>query len=156
MLVYRITLQRWAGLLTASGRAARWNSNGHFVLYTAGSRALACLENLVHRGSIGPQELFRVTVIDIPDNLEIETISVEALSAGWTDYLQYAHCQRLGDEWVRQGRSAVLQVPSAIIAEESNFLINPQHPQAARIRVVRTEPFVFDTRLLDKDRPAGA
>ena len=72
MITYRIILEKRAGHLTASGRAARWNSNGHFMLYTASTRALACLENMVHRRSIGQDELFRVTMIEIPDDLKIK------------------------------------------------------------------------------------
>lgn len=60
------------GTACSSGRAGRWNSNGHFMLYTASTRALACLENIVHRRSIGRDELFKITLIEIPDDLKIK------------------------------------------------------------------------------------
>jgi len=60
MNVYRITLEKWAKNLTASGRAARWNSNGFYILYTASTRALACLENVVYRHCIGKDDIFKV------------------------------------------------------------------------------------------------
>ncbi|HEX2608857.1 MAG TPA: RES family NAD+ phosphorylase [Flavisolibacter sp.] len=152
MIVYRITLKKWANALTASGRAARWNSNGHFMIYTSGSRALACLENIVHRSGAGLHALFSVMEIDIPDKLDQSEIRLKQLPPDWTDYLSYAHCQALGDAWLQKGETALLKVPSAIIAEEWNVLINPAHPDFAKIRLLRTEDFVFDSRLSDRNK----
>ncbi|GAB3883689.1 RES family NAD+ phosphorylase [Spirosoma agri] len=147
MLVYRITKAVYADRLVASGGAARWNSRGQFVIYTAATRALACLENVVHRGGEGLQETFRVMVIDVPDTLLIDTIQAESLPDDWFDFRQYDACQRLGGEWLRSGRSAVLRVPSAIIPHESNYLLNPAHPDFSRIVLQQTEPFLFDPRI---------
>ncbi|HVZ55452.1 MAG TPA: RES family NAD+ phosphorylase [Chitinophagaceae bacterium] len=147
MIAYRITLAKWAGRLTASGFAARWNSNGHFMLYSAGTRALACLENLVHRRSIGSNDLFRVTLINIPDDIRINKIDKEELPANWQEYLHYTSCQIIGDKWLKENETCILQVPSAIIPEEYNLLINTQHRDFSRIAVHSIEPFVFDERL---------
>lgn len=148
MITYRITLAKWAGHLTASGRAARWNSNGHFMLYTASTRSLACLENMVHRRSIGADDLFRVTLIEIPDDLEVEKTEKKKLPASWQEYINYTSCQAIGDAWLKQNKTAVLQVPSAIITEEYNYLVNPQHPDFSHIQVRSIEKFKFDERLL--------
>lgn len=147
MLVYRITKAVYADRLVASGGAARWNSRGQFVIYTAATRALACLENVVHRSGEGLLANFRVMVIELPNLLTIETISPETLPINWFDFQQYDACQRLGEEWLRNGRSAIMKVPSAIIPNEWNFLLNPAHPDFARITLLRTEPFVFDPRI---------
>jgi RES domain-containing protein len=147
MLVYRITKAIYADRLVASGGAARWNGRGQFVIYTAATRALACLENVVHRSGEGLLAVFRVMVIDIPDELAVDTIPVSDLPADWFDFHQYDTCQRLGGAWLRNGQSAVLRVPSAIISNEWNYLLNPAHPQFNRIQLLRTEPFVFDPRL---------
>ncbi|MFD2934497.1 RES family NAD+ phosphorylase [Spirosoma flavum] len=147
MLVYRITKAVYADRLVASGGAARWNSRGQFVIYTAATRALACLENVVHRSGEGLLETFRVMVIEVPDKIRVDTISPEVLPANWFDFQQYMTCQQLGEEWLRSSRSAVLRVPSAIIANEWNYLLNPAHPDFSRIRLLRTEPFAFDPRL---------
>jgi RES domain-containing protein len=147
MITYRITLEKWAGVLTASGRAARWNSNGQFMIYTASTRALACLENLVHRKSIGADELFRVTLIEIPDNLKMEKIDKKKLPVNWQEYINYAASQSLGDAWLKKHKTAVLQVPSAIISEEYNYLLNPQHIDFRSITIKTLEPFKFDERL---------
>jgi RES domain-containing protein len=147
MTVYRITLQKWASSLVASGRAARWNSNGFFVIYASGTRALACLENIVHRRSIGNDDLFSVTVIDIPSYVAIPEIDRAALPSDWRSFTSYASCQEMGNQWVRSGASAVLRIPSAIIAEENNYLLNPAHPDFRKISIVRSEGFAFDERL---------
>ena len=147
MLVYRITKAVYADRLVASGGAARWNSRGQFVIYTAATRALACLENVVHRGGEGLQETFRVMVIDVPDTLLIDTILAESLPDDWFDFRQYDAYQQLGGEWLRSGRSAVLRVPSAIIPHESNYLLNPAHPDFSRIVLQQTESFLFDPRI---------
>lgn len=148
MIVYRITLAKWTGSLTASGRAARWNGNGHFMIYAASTRALACLENVVHRRSIGTDDLFRVTLIEIPDDIKIIKIDKKRLPANWQEYINYASCQSIGNGWLNENKTAVLRVPSAIIAEEYNYLLNPKHPDFTRIKIRSTERFTFDERLL--------
>ncbi|HJU45526.1 MAG TPA: RES family NAD+ phosphorylase [Chitinophagaceae bacterium] len=147
MTVYRITTAKWAGKLAGSGRAARWNSNGLFMIYTAGTRALACLENLAHRKAIGPNETFKITLINIPDNIRIEKIVPHKLPGDWKEYIKYNICQAIGDEWIHQLSSAVLRVPSAIIPEEYNYLINPAHPDFSKISISELENFIFDERL---------
>lgn len=147
MLVYRITKTLYANRLVASGGAARWNRAGQFVVYTAATRALACLENVVHRSGEGLTADFRVMIIDIPDTLSVETVPVASLPTDWYDFQRYDTCQRIGGEWVRQSWSAVLQVPSAVIPNESNYLLNPAHPDFSRIHLVRTDRFVFDPRI---------
>ncbi|AUD02949.1 RES family NAD+ phosphorylase [Spirosoma pollinicola] len=147
MIVYRITKAVYADRLVASGGAARWNSRGQFVIYTAATRALACLENVVHRGGEGLLDTFRVMVIEVPDALLVETIAADVLPVNWFDYQQYNTCQQVGGEWLNRSRSAVLQVPSAIIPNEWNYLLNPAHPDFSMVRLVRTEPFAFDPRI---------
>ncbi|HEY4063535.1 MAG TPA: RES family NAD+ phosphorylase [Puia sp.] len=152
MLVYRITLAKWSTLLTASGSAARWNSNGRFMLYTASTRALACLENVVHRKSIGRDDFFKIMVIDVPDDLKTEQIALKDLPPDWTAYANYAKCQAIGDNWLNGGTTAILKTPSSIIAEEYNYLLNPQHPDFKRLSIHAIENFSFDERLVPKAR----
>jgi RES domain-containing protein len=145
--IYRITRAVYADRLVASGGVGRWNARGRFVIYTAGSRALACLENVVHRSGEGLQELFRVMVINVPDNVPIETILPDELPTDWVDYQSFDVCQQFGERWLTEARTAVLRVPSVIVPQEWNYLLNPAHPGFAHIRLVRTEPFVFDARI---------
>ena len=147
MLVYRITKALYANQLTASGGAARWNSRGEPVIYTAATRALACLENVVHRSGEGLVADFRVMVIEIPNTLLVETVPIETLPPDWFEFRQYAVCQQIGGEWLQKRASAVSRVPSAIIPNEHNYLLNPAHPDFSPISLLRTEPFLFDPRI---------
>ena len=147
MLVYRITKAVYADRLVASGGAARWNTRNQFVIYTAATRALACLENVVHRSGEGLLDTFRVMVIDVPDTLLIETVSPESLPPDWFDFQKYTICQQIGGEWLESRRSVALRVPSAIVAHEWNYLLNPAHPDFGQITVAHTEPFAFDPRI---------
>jgi len=147
MQVYRITLSKWSSELVASGNPARWNSKGKFVLYTAATRALACLENVVHRSGEGLDSRFHVMVISIPNTLKISKLLSGDLPDNWKDYSSYSDCQALGDNWYEQERTAVLKVPSAIIPEECNYLLNTKHPDFSKIDLMQTEEFFFDQRL---------
>ena len=147
MFVYRITFTKYAGKLIASGNAARWNPNEVNMIYTASSRSLACLENAVHRSQAGLSQLFRIMTIDIPDHIKTKAIRLNDLPEGWTDYNEMLFTQNIGQAWINGKESAVLQVPSSIIEEEVNYLLNPDHEDFEQIRLVETLPFVFDKRI---------
>ncbi|GAB2941709.1 RES family NAD+ phosphorylase [Hymenobacter coalescens] len=154
MLVYRICLARYADDLFASGYRARWNYKDQFVIYTASSRALACLENVVHRSGEGLHDQFRVLVIDVPDDLLVEEIRLADLPPDWAKASRYALCQPLGSQWYEARRAAVLRVPSSIVPPESNYILHSRHPDFKRIQIVAREPFSFDARIKAAD--AGA
>ncbi len=147
MLVYRICLEKWSHKLVASGFAGRWNSKGRFVIYTASSRSLACLENLVHRSGEGLNEKFKVLTIEVPSKTKITEVSIEQLSKGWFEYSNYSNCRNIGDTWITKGDSLILKVPSAIIPEESNYLININHTDFKFISLKKVEDFRFDQRI---------
>lgn len=149
MEVFRITKAIYADRLVASGGAARWNSRGTFLIYTASSRALAVLGNVVHRTSPGLQDEFRVMVIDIPDYIYIKRLYPNRLADNWFDFQSYSYCQNLGDSWAAKADSAVLQAPSAIVSTESDFILNPNHADFSHIQLVRIEKFAFDPRIKD-------
>ena len=147
MIVYRIVTDEFSGSLKASGRPARWNSGGSKMIYSAGSVSLACLENVVHRSGEGLDTLFKILVIEIPDELACEEIRLSDLPENWMDFTNVHITRRMGDNWLKSMTVAVLQVPSAIIPQESNYLINPAHKDFNNIRMVKTEDFNFDKRI---------
>jgi RES domain-containing protein len=147
MQVFRITTEKWAGNLRGSGYAARWNSNGVFVAYTASSRALACLEMVVHLNSDRLKSEFKMSVVDIPEDLGKTEINIEDLPEDWTDHDGYQVCQEIGDKWIQDFDTCVLKVPSAVIKHEFNYLINPQHPDFFKLKIVEIEDFEFDLRI---------
>lgn len=157
MEVYRITTKKWADTLQASGYMARWNSNGVFVIYTACSKSLACLENLVHRNFQRKNELFKVVTIHIPDNItgqeitlnEIEkSTSKEKIDWKLPGIKPYRKCGLFGDKWALANSSLYLKTPSAIIPDEYNILINPNHPHFSKVKILSVEDFYIDRRLL--------
>jgi len=147
MLVYRIVLAKYSGELFASGRAARWNPNEVKMIYTASSRSLACLENVVHRDKIGLTKAFDLMTIECPDDIKIKSILLADLSINWADYDQMPQTQKTGADWIRGNASAILKVPSTIVEDEVNYLLNPEHPDFKFISVIKRQPFVFDGRI---------
>ena len=146
MIVYRITTDKWCRNLQASGNSARWNSKGNFMIYSAGSRALACLENIVHRSGEMSGKIYKVMLIEIPASLQIQEIKKVSLHKDWKSLTNYSFCQQIGNQWLKEGISAIIKVPSVIIDEEFNYLINPQHNQFKKIKLVNVEEFSFDAR----------
>lgn len=149
MLVFRIAHEKYADALQASGRAARWNENDIAMIYTSGSRALCCLENVVHRSKLGLSANFRLMTIKIPDDMVMMHIDLKSLPADWTDFSGMYYTQNLGSRWVQSRETAVLKVPSSIVPDEYNYLINPLHEQFKRIKLLEVKPFLFDDRIKD-------
>lgn len=147
MIVFRITTAKWATVLDGSGYPARWNPRHIRVIYTAGSAALACLENLAHRSGEGLNANFRLVEIKIPENTTSDSYSLDDLPENWHTVRGYAVCQMLGSEWVKKNETCILRVPSSIIPSETNVLINPNHPHFHQISIQSTRKFSFDERL---------
>jgi RES domain-containing protein len=126
----------------------RWSSKGVRVVYTAESIALAILEVLVHLGSSDVLTAYSLCSAEFDDSL-VERLDRSVLPANWRDYSAPAGLQRIGDEWVASGSSAVLEVPTVIVETESNYLFNPAHPDFTSLKLGTPRPFEFDPRLLE-------
>jgi RES domain-containing protein len=126
----------------------RWNRRGQAVVYASSSRALAALELLAHV-DIGdvPDDLVMLT-IEVPDDLAVTVVQSDALPPGWHRRTEHPACQEIGHAWLEARVSAVLRVPSALMPEEFNVLINPRHPDAAGVATRSVVPYRFDPRLL--------
>jgi RES domain-containing protein len=122
----------------------RWNSPGVSLVYTSGTKALAALESLVH---LNPPVIFKYVAIPIEFDAALVE-KVNALPADWNDTPAPPSTRAIGDLWAKQARSAVLELPSVIIPGESNFLLNPTHPDFKKVVIGKHEPFSFDPRLL--------
>lgn len=126
----------------------RWNSEGIPVVYLSTTLALAAMEYLVHLDvRTAPSDLVAME-LEIPDDISREEIVAEALSEDWNVVSDHPRCVDIGDEWARRGEAAILFVPSAVIPNSWNVLLNPLHAERARITYT-LEPFVFDRRLLE-------
>lgn len=127
----------------------RWNRPGRPVVYTATSVALACLETAVHlRAQALPLNRFLVR-LDVPDTLwaDRQVFGAAQLPDGWNAVPEGKVSLDLGDTWLKAARTALLVVPSAIVPEEQNVLLNPRHPQAAQVTATLLRPWVYDQRL---------
>lgn len=147
MLAYRIVHKRYADSLFAGGLEGRWNSEGKKVLYTAESVSLAYLETLHHRRGLGFNRDFRIMVIYLPPNASCLDIASSQLPTGWRGFRNYDACQRLGDTWFDRSEQLCLRVPSAVVPENQNVIINTLHKDYKKVKLVETLDFMPDERL---------
>jgi RES domain-containing protein len=154
MQVWRICNEKWAKT-AFDGQGAeiyggRWNSIGIAVVYTSSSLALAALESLVHLGVKKIPINYVAIGADIPSNITIELVETNKLPQNWKEDPAPPELATIGDRWVNSSESAILKVPSAVIDEEWNYLLNPFHPDFKRIKIGQAKPFQFDGRLFER------
>lgn len=130
----------------AARTGGRWNSRGVAVVYTSATRSLAALETLVH---LNPLVIFDYRIIRVEfDDGWVERLTLAALSSDWNMEPPPLSTRQLGDDWARSSRSAILAVPSVIIPDETNYVLNPAHPDFKKIAIDEPAPFTFDPRLV--------
>jgi RES domain-containing protein len=152
MIVYRITQQQFAADLSGNGArlyGGRWNSEGVYALYSAGTRALALLETLAHTPvQILSAKKYSVLTIDVPDEGGLEIISLKKLKLNWDAWDLQFYTQKMGDAFLKANKHLVLQVPSVLVHEEFNYIINPLHRNAGDIKILSEKELKLNERLL--------
>lgn len=150
MVLWRIsnhaTLEGRGGL----SASARWHSEGRAIVYLSESPAAALLEKLVHL-ELNPARFpkaYRLLKAEAPDDVAIRTVTAVDLPKNWLS--NEIATRTIGDEWLAARTTALLRVPSVIVPETFNFLLNPEHPDAARIRVLWHADYPWDARLLGR------
>lgn len=149
---YRLVAPRWAST-ALSGEGARlyggrWNTAGRPMVYLGGSRALAALELLVHLpGPLARAKAYVLSEVEVPRNL-VTDLPKATLPADWRTSPPPREAQALGDEWLADERSLGLWMPSVVIPEDYNLLLNPRHPAMAQVSLKDAKPFRFDPRLV--------
>ena len=149
MTVYRLCTQRYSSDLTGNGAklfGGRWNEPGFSALYTTENISLAVLEILVHAGNNHIPSQYMILKIEIPENSSVTAISKAKLKKNWKDDVEISRF--IGNEFIKNKHSLVLKVPSAIVDEENNFILNPAHPEMKKVKIKWVKPFRFDKRLL--------
>ena len=147
---WRITKQRHSES-AFSGEGAfqyggRWNSPGTRVVYLASNQSLAALEILVNTEN--KDDLVRIPYVLIEVEFDENWVTKPAeLPQDWAVNPAPASAARVGDQWVRANASALLEVPSAVIQTEKNFLLNPAHPNSRNLKIGKPTPFAFDSRV---------
>lgn len=152
MTVWRIARRPYQALDGEGARlnGGRWNSEGTAVVYTSGTLSLATLEYLVHvEPLLVPSDLV-VMELSIPDDpgLGAHVAPRQFPPGDWQAYPAPEWQAELGDMWVQDGTFLWLAVPSVIVPQEYNILLNPRHPRMQEIGIVATHSFAFDRRLL--------
>lgn len=152
MIIWRITRDAHQALDGEGARlnGGRWNSDGVAVVYASKSLSLAVLEYLVHVDpALVPDDLLAME-IELPDDPALGAFVDPAVfpPGEWRTYPAPEWQAELGDLWVQDGTFLWLAVPSAIVPEEHNVLVNPRHARMADVRSVGTRPFRFDRRLV--------
>ena len=148
---WRITKAKHAATAFSGGAAktfgGRWNSPGTAIVYTAGSVSLAILEMLVHLQA--PDLMKRYVVFEVAFDASLVTaIDPATLPKPWRRSPAPRTAQQVGDTWAATGHSAVLQLPSVIVPSEWNYLLNPAHPDFAKITMGPKKPIRIDPRLI--------
>ncbi len=147
--VYRLTVDLYSDDLSGIGASiagGRWNRPGIRVLYTAGSRALATLEVLVHVPAAFAPKSYQLLTILVPED-SLLSVPLDQLPDGWSSLNPPDSIKDLTESWVSENRFLLLKVPSAVVAGDYNFLINPGHPRAAEVIIIDKQPYLFDPRL---------
>ena len=153
MHLFRIARTAYIRDLSGAGPrlyGGRWNQKGTPVIYAAESRSLATLEYLVHVPlSYEPLGLSVVTLI-VPDGASVRELRISELPADWNRFPAPSRLAELGSQWVRDSGSLLLRVPSAVVDDEFNLIINPSHAEMADVSIEDVRPYAFDERLLSR------
>lgn len=152
MIVYRIEREKHLettllGIGASMSKGYRWNSFNTRLVYTAESRALATLEVSVHLDLSEdlPNDRYYVE-IDIPDEITIFEVNIDDLPEDWDSKPPTITTQTIGDDFINYNEAAILKVPSSIVPQEFNYLINPNHSDSSKIKVIKTYRMSFDSR----------
>jgi RES domain-containing protein len=149
MEVYRLSKEIYKDDLSGNGasiKGVRWNSMGVKVLYTASNRSLSMAEVAVHI-PLALAKGYYMIVLYIPDSISILKINPSDLPGDWNKFPHSTATKKIGDDFVKDGKYCVLQVPSAVTPGDYNYLINPAHSEFSSIKIIDQSPFYFDNRL---------
>lgn len=148
--VYRILRKRYAKA-PFDGEGAyryggRWSSPGIRLAYASEHLSLVMIEYFVHLDRDDPPPDLVVAAADVPDDVSRVGVSPGSLPATWRQTPAPVELASIGDRFARRRREAILVVPSALAPDESNWLLNPEHPDFRRVRIHPPEPFAYDGR----------
>jgi len=150
MIVYRITKREHAALDGMGGLygPGRWHKKGNLVIYTSEHASLAAWEKIVHVTSFEnlPENLLLVK-IEIPDGIEVQSVPESVLVRAWDSFPFILETLDFGTSFLRKNEHLALKVPSVVIPDEYNIILNPLHPDIRDCKVISTLPFEFDKRI---------
>ena len=150
MIVYRCSLRKWAADLSGTGsylHGGRWNSPGTRLLYAAENNVLAAFEVALRVPLDQISRNYVMTPIEIPDDAEIFT---PKLSKAWNTEVNVS--RQTGDSFGKESKHLLMKVPSALISDAFNYLINPSHPMIGNVKPQQPRTILFDKRLMEMIR----
>ena len=153
MIVFRLSKEAYSQDLSGKGAertGGRWNSKGVLMVYTSSSRALCTAEIAVHVPLGLVPSGYSLTTLEISEKFPVEDLDLQLLTENWKSFPYSRVTQQAGDSFIKNRKSLVMKVPSAVVQGDFNFLINPQHEGISEIKIVKTEVFLFDERLFRK------
>jgi len=125
----------------------RWNPKGIPAVYLSDHPALAALEMFVHLKGAAAKIRFVMFRVEIPAGVPVLELSVPDLPAGWRSEPPAPGTMTVGEKWIREGKAAVLKVPSVLVPDAANLVLNPRHPEAPKVRIGPAGMFSFDPRM---------
>jgi RES domain-containing protein len=147
---WRLVAAPYADRILSGGGAyrhgGRWNSHGRAVVYMSQSLSLCVLENLVHMVKMPMLRRFKSIWVDIPEP-QIHTLAKKDLPPSWKAVPAPEATKKIGDQWFDEKISVVLKVPSTVIQNEWNFVLNPAHLYFGKLKIGDVRDFEFDERL---------
>jgi RES domain-containing protein len=149
MIVYRLARTKYAEDLSGEGarlHGGRWNHTGVPCIYTAASRALALLEYTVNTNIDDIPRALSMVSIKIPDD-DIQVIPMAGLPGNWTVKPIPDDTRNFGTALLSSPQHLIIQIPSVVIPEEFNYILNPLHPRAGELRIDEISDFVYDERI---------
>ncbi|HEX5113191.1 MAG TPA: RES family NAD+ phosphorylase [Saprospiraceae bacterium] len=154
MIVYRLSKAIHSNDLSGTGaekNGGRWNSKGVAMIYTSQSRALCIAEVAVHLPMGILPEDYEMISINIPGR-SIFSLPEIQLPKDWKSIPPAQSTKTIGDQFIKNQKQLTMKVPSMIVKDEYNFVINPKHLAMKEVRIICIEPFEFDSRLLGLKR----
>jgi RES domain-containing protein len=148
MILYRLAQKKFATDLSGTGAklfGGRWNLQGIPVLYTSECISLGVLEVLANADTLSQLQLLQLVAIEIPAHTVPHEIKLEGLKKNW--WADFDYSQWMGSEILKSNKHLVVKCPSAIIEQEHNYLVNPEHPSFKKVKLHAVDNFRFDERL---------
>jgi RES domain-containing protein len=152
MIVFRLSKSKYSDDLSGKGAektGARWNNKGTPMLYTSASRALCTAEIAVHTPLGNIPSDYNIITLEIPDDSVLD-INSSTLPLDWKTFPHPDSTQKTGNKFITDGKYLVMKVPSTVVQGEYNFVLNPNHKDFHKVKILNIEPFTFDERLFKK------
>ena len=149
MILFRLTKSMFANDLSGNGArlfGGRWNSEGRPAIYMAATRSLAVLESLAHINPTNIPDDMVLLTIEVPD--DVISLDTQLLPENWKESPEPHILKQIGNSFLQKNEHLLLKVPSALVPQEFNYLVNPCNPNIEKVKIKAKTPFSFDERIL--------